>query len=134
MPATADIPLLIAAILYGWELILIIAVVMILFGAKNLPAISRGIGRGIFEFRKASRDVRDEMDEAAEDAGRSVGGIYGKHAAQAITPDNQVAELYDPAAFRRRQGDELKARQRLIWKLKKLFARTLRFLLLRRRA
>ncbi len=39
------------------------------------------------------------MDEEASDAGRSVGGIYGKSAAQALTPDNQVAELYNPAVL-----------------------------------
>ena len=40
----------------------------------------------------------------ASDAGRSVGGIYGKAAAQALTPDNQVAELYDPAVLGKEQS------------------------------
>ena len=43
------------------------------------------------------------MDDEAGEAGRSIGGIYGKPAAQALTPDNQVAELYDPAAFAPKQ-------------------------------
>jgi sec-independent protein translocase protein TatA len=83
----------------GGEIILALALVLILFGAKRLPELSRGLGRGIWEFRKATREVTDEIDEAASDAGRSVGGIYGKPAAEALTSDNQVAELYEPAAL-----------------------------------
>jgi sec-independent protein translocase protein TatA len=76
----------------GGEIILILALVLILFGAKKLPDLARGLGRGISLFGKA-------IDEESEEAGRSVGGIYGKPAAQAITPDNQVAELYNPRVF-----------------------------------
>jgi sec-independent protein translocase protein TatA len=83
----------------GGEIILILALVLILFGAKKLPDLSRGLGQGLFEFRKATRQVSDEIDDEAREAGRSVGGIYGKPAAQALTPDNQVAEIYEPAVF-----------------------------------
>lgn len=78
----------------GWEIILVLAVVLILFGAKKLPELARGLALGIDKFR-------DAVDSEASDAGRSVGGIYGKRAVQALTPDNQVAELYDPGAFER---------------------------------
>jgi sec-independent protein translocase protein TatA len=73
----------------GGEIILVLALVFILFGPRKLPDLARGLGRGISLFGKS-------IDEESEDAGRSGGGIYGKPAAQAITPDNQVAELYDP--------------------------------------
>ena len=42
----------------GWEVILIIAILIILFGAKHLPPMAKGLGEGIDEFRK-SREVRD---------------------------------------------------------------------------
>jgi sec-independent protein translocase protein TatA len=83
----------------AWEMILVLALVLILIGARKLPEVGRGLGRGISEFRRATKQVADEMDEAASEAGRSTGGIYGKRAAEALTPDNQVAELYDPAAL-----------------------------------
>jgi len=83
-----------ATFLGGWEVVLILALLLILLLAKKLPDIMRGMGTGIFEFRKA-------LDQRAQDAGRSVGGIFGKPAAEALTPDNQTAELYDPAVFRR---------------------------------
>lgn len=78
----------------GGEIILILALILILVGARKLPELAQGLGQGISKFR-------DSLDGEAGDAGRSVGGIYGKPAAQAVTPDNEVAELYDPAVFRR---------------------------------
>ena len=81
------------------EIILFLAMVLILFGARWLPELSRGLWLGVFEFRKATKEVSDEIDEAASEAGRSVGGIYGRPAAEALTPDNQTAELYDPAVL-----------------------------------
>ena len=45
-----------------WEIILILAVVLVLFGAKKLPELAKGMGQGIKEFKKASRDVQGELD------------------------------------------------------------------------
>ena len=42
------------AMLNGWEVVAILAVVLILFGAKRLPELARGLGQGIKEFKKAS--------------------------------------------------------------------------------
>ena len=50
------------AMLNGWEIVLILAVVLVLFGAKKLPELARGLGSGIKEFKKASRDVTNEID------------------------------------------------------------------------
>jgi sec-independent protein translocase protein TatA len=100
----------------GGELILIIALVLILLGARKLPDLARGLGRGIFEFRRATRQVTDEIDEATSEAGRSVGGIYGKPAAEALTLDNEVAELYDPAVLR--DGAKLRKPWKVTWFLK----------------
>lgn len=51
----------------GGEIILILALVLILFGAKKLPELAKGLGTGIKEFKKATRDVSDEFSHAAED-------------------------------------------------------------------
>src|SRR5882762_6586274 len=56
-----------AAFLGGWEIILILAVVLILFGAKKLPELAKGLGQGIREFKKASSEVTNELQRAAED-------------------------------------------------------------------
>lgn len=52
----------------GWpEIIGIIVVVLILFGAKKVPELMRGLGSGIKEFKKASREVQDEFQRAIDD-------------------------------------------------------------------
>ena len=48
----------------GWEIVLILAVVLILFGAKKLPELAKGLGTGIKEFKKATREVQDEIANA----------------------------------------------------------------------
>lgn len=49
----------------GWGVILIIAVVLILFGAKKLPELFNGLGEGMKRFRKASDEVTGELQKAA---------------------------------------------------------------------
>lgn len=56
-----------AAMLGGWEIILILAVVLILFGAKKLPELAKGLGTGIKEFKKATREVTDEIHNATDE-------------------------------------------------------------------
>ncbi len=51
----------------GGEIILILALVLILFGAKKLPELAKGLGTGIKEFKKATRDVTDELHSAMEE-------------------------------------------------------------------
>lgn len=49
----------------GWEVVLLIAVVLILFGAKKLPELFNGLGRGMREFRDASEQVTDELQNVS---------------------------------------------------------------------
>jgi sec-independent protein translocase protein TatA len=51
----------------GGEIILILALVLILFGAKKLPELAKGLGTGIKEFKKATREVTDEVSHAMDD-------------------------------------------------------------------
>jgi sec-independent protein translocase protein TatA len=45
-------------------------VVLVLFGARKVPELMKGVGQGIREFKKASRDVQDEVHRAIEDSER----------------------------------------------------------------
>ena len=51
----------------GGEIILILALVLILFGAKKLPELAKGLGQGIKEFKKATREVTDEVSQAMDE-------------------------------------------------------------------
>ena len=58
---------LLAGIFGGWEIVLILAVVLILFGAKKLPELAKGLGQGIKEFKKATTEVSHEINSAMDD-------------------------------------------------------------------
>jgi Sec-independent protein translocase protein TatA len=65
------------------------------FASNRIVEFVRGLRQGIREFRKASNDLARELDQTGFDAGQSLGGIHGKAAFEALTTDNQTAELYD---------------------------------------
>ena len=54
----------------GPEIFLILAVVLILFGAKKVPELARGMGQGIKEFKKASREVQDDIQRSIDEDGQ----------------------------------------------------------------
>lgn len=47
----------------GMEWILIVLVVLIFFGAKKIPELARGLGKGIREFKDATKEVKKEIEE-----------------------------------------------------------------------
>jgi len=49
------------------EIILIALVILILFGAKKIPEFMQGLGKGVREFKKASREIQDELEKPIED-------------------------------------------------------------------
>ena len=50
----------------GWEWVIILLAVLLLFGAKKLPELAKGLGKGIREFKKASSEISYEMDRESE--------------------------------------------------------------------
>jgi len=43
------------------ELIIILLVVLVLFGSKKIPDLAQGLGKGIREFKKAIKDVQEDI-------------------------------------------------------------------------
>jgi sec-independent protein translocase protein TatA len=56
----------------GSELFLILLIILVFFGAKKLPELAKGLGQGIREFRKAARDVQDEVEKETKKLDESV--------------------------------------------------------------
>jgi len=52
----------------GGEIILILALILILFGARKLPELAKGLGQGIKEFKKATKEVTDEVQSAMDES------------------------------------------------------------------
>ena len=51
----------------AWEWIIILLVILLLFGAKRIPDLARGLGQGLQEFKKASDDVKKEIEKGKKD-------------------------------------------------------------------
>jgi sec-independent protein translocase protein TatA len=64
----------------GWELVLILLVIMVLFGAKRLPDASRSLGRSLRIFKAETKGLRDDSDTVVTD--RDGDGPPGAPAAQ----------------------------------------------------
>lgn len=46
----------------GGSLLLIFVVILLLFGAKGIPELAKGLGRGLTEFKKATKEIQEEID------------------------------------------------------------------------
>jgi sec-independent protein translocase protein TatA len=51
-----------------WEILIIFVVVLLLFGAKRIPEMAQGLGKGIREFRKAMKDVQEDIEVSSSPA------------------------------------------------------------------
>lgn len=55
----------------GWELVLIVLVILLLFGAKKLPELARGSGRALRIFKSETRGLMDDDDDDDEAAAKT---------------------------------------------------------------
>lgn len=51
----------------GGNLVLIILVIILLFGAKRIPELARGLGRGIREFKDATKEIQEDLEDGLKD-------------------------------------------------------------------
>lgn len=55
------------------ELLLIMGLVLIVFGPRKLPEIGRSLGKGLKEFKQATRELKESIDVSEEDEQGTVG-------------------------------------------------------------
>ncbi|HLT08326.1 MAG TPA: twin-arginine translocase TatA/TatE family subunit [Cyclobacteriaceae bacterium] len=46
----------------GGSLLLIFVVILLLFGAKGIPELAKGLGKGLMEFKKATKEIQEEIE------------------------------------------------------------------------
>jgi sec-independent protein translocase protein TatA len=56
----------------GPELIIVVLIILLFFGAKRIPELARGLGKGIREFKDATKEVKKEIDDTTEDTKKSL--------------------------------------------------------------
>ena len=47
----------------GPEVFIVLFAILLLFGAKKIPELARGLGKGIREFKDATKEIKDEIEE-----------------------------------------------------------------------
>jgi sec-independent protein translocase protein TatA len=87
------------------ELIILLTIILLLFGAKRIPELARGLGTGIREFRKGTsgQDEKDELNEK-EKEGALAGGTG---------EDKDSARIREEAAREGRDSDRAEERERV---------------------
>jgi sec-independent protein translocase protein TatA len=51
----------------GWEIIIVLVVVLVIFGPKRLPEMGRSLGKAIQEFKSAGKEIQQEFTESIDD-------------------------------------------------------------------
>ncbi len=51
-----------------WEVVIVLVVVLIIFGGKKIPELARGLGQGLREFKKATHEIKEEVENATKDS------------------------------------------------------------------
>jgi sec-independent protein translocase protein TatA len=49
------------------EMLVIFLIVVLLFGAKKIPELAKGLGKGIREFKDASKEIKEEIENGVKD-------------------------------------------------------------------
>ena len=57
----------------GWELIIILVVVLVIFGPRRLPEMGRSLGKAIREFKSAGKEVQREFTESVDTDSKNAG-------------------------------------------------------------
>ena len=68
--------------LRGWEWLILLLLVVVLFGAKRLPDAARGVGRSLRIFKAETKGLADD----AGDASATAGGTHQAHPADSAQP------------------------------------------------
>jgi sec-independent protein translocase protein TatA len=74
----------------GWELVLVVGIVVLLFGGKKIPELAKGLGKGIKDFKKAVKEddevvetVKKEITDAKETVAEATEAVAEKVADKA---------------------------------------------------
>ena len=54
-------------VLGPWEIVAIVAVIMLLFGGKKIPELMKGIGKGVRSFKEGMNEIENEINDTGEE-------------------------------------------------------------------
>ncbi len=83
-----------------WELVIIFAVALIIFGPRKLPELGRSLGKSLSEFKRASNELRNTLDDEIRSEERRPSsprpGSQSTASASPAQPAPTPSELVDP--------------------------------------
>lgn len=56
----------------GPEIFVVFIVVLLLFGSKKIPEVAKGLGKGLSEFKKATDDIKKEINDSSGDVMKDI--------------------------------------------------------------
>jgi sec-independent protein translocase protein TatA len=62
----------------GWEWLIILLLILLVFGAKRLPELARSVGKSMTEFKKGLNEAKESADEIANDVKKTSTGSTGE--------------------------------------------------------
>ncbi|MFP4060122.1 MAG: twin-arginine translocase TatA/TatE family subunit [Bacteroidota bacterium] len=62
----------------GPEIVVIFVFILLLFGSKKIPEVAKGLGKGLKEFKKATEDIKREINESSSDVMKDVDDFNNK--------------------------------------------------------
>ena len=80
------------------ELLIILVIALIIFGPRKLPELGRSLGRSLSEFKRASNELKNTLDEEIR--------IEDERSAERQRPPGSAASLRADEAVPRRPGDQ----------------------------
>jgi sec-independent protein translocase protein TatA len=85
-----------------WEVLIILAVVLLVFGPKRLPDLGGALGKGIREFRRSIREIESEVKHVGDDRDlappRSQAAVPPAREATAQPREAEKAEAREPGS------------------------------------
>jgi sec-independent protein translocase protein TatA len=57
---------IIAGVVGPWQIVIVVALALLFFGGKKIPELMKGLGQGMKEFKKATRDINDPEEETKD--------------------------------------------------------------------
>jgi sec-independent protein translocase protein TatA len=70
--------LIIAGVVGPWQIVLIVAVALLMFGGKKIPELMGGIGKGMKDFKKAIKEDDETPKETPKDSTKDSSGDVNK--------------------------------------------------------
>lgn len=74
----------------GMEILIVLMVILLFFGAKRIPELARGIGQGMNEFRKASDQIKQELEQGEKEGLSSSASSTSSKTKEQTTEESKV--------------------------------------------